>query len=188
MADVKLNPILEELSGKVGDLVFRRYGDRTILARTPDTTGLEPSEAQKAQQERFRQATLYGKVAMADPEARALYEAKARDEGVPIFSVTVADFFHAPSVDEIDVSGYAGAVGDTIAIRASDDFEVTGVDVTVTDSDGNDIESGAAEYDDQGRWIYTATTDVEAGTTVRIGVMAVDRPGGIGADEAETVV
>ena len=35
MAKVKLNPILEQISGKVGDLVFRCYGDKTVITQKP---------------------------------------------------------------------------------------------------------------------------------------------------------
>jgi hypothetical protein len=60
--------------------------------------------------------------------------------------------FNAPSVDEVDVSGYKGAVGDPIVIRAHDDFDpsavlragVMGVAVALTQADGGAIESGAA--------------------------------------------
>ena len=44
----------------------------------------------------------------------------------------------------MDVSRYAGQVGDPIVIRASDDFEVKDVGVALTRGDGRAIESGAA--------------------------------------------
>ncbi|MBC8333346.1 MAG: hypothetical protein H8E28_15300 [Anaerolineae bacterium] len=183
MAKVKLNPILEQVRGKVGDLVFKRYGEGVIISQKPDMTGREPSAAQLAAQERFKQAALYGKMVMADPETKALYDERAK----PVFSLTVADFFNAPSVDEVDLSGYSGAAGDEIVIMAHDDFDVTGVQVALTDGDGNAIESGAAVETpaDSGRWVYTATAEVETGTTVRIAVTAEDRPGGTGTAEEE---
>lgn len=187
MASVKLNPILDQLRGKVGDLVFKQYGDETIISRAPDFSGYEPSEAQKAHRERFRQATLYGRMVMADEEARAAYEAAADARGKPIFSLTVADFFNAPSIDEVDVSGYTGAADDPIVIRASDDFEVARIAVTLSDADGAVIESGEAVMDDAA-WRYEAQTDVAAGTTVRISVRAFDRPGGVGVDESDVQV
>ena len=187
MAKVKLNPILEQLSGKVGDLVFKRYGDKTVIAQAPDTENRAWSEAQAAHRERFRQAALYGKMVMADPETKALYEQAAEAKGKPVFSLTVADFFKAPSVDEIDLSAYTGAAGDEIVITASDDFDVASVGVALTDGEGNAIENGAAVETppDSGRWLYTATADVETGTTVRISVTAEDRPGGVGSSEGE---
>lgn len=190
MAKVKLNPILEQIQGQVGDLVFKRYGDQTVLSAKPDLSGVEPTPAQLAQQARFREAALYGKMVFADPETKALYEEGAKAKGKPVFSLTVADFFNAPSVDEIDLAGYSGAAGDEISIMASDDFTVMAVQVTVSDSEGDPIESGAASESpaNSGRWVYTATTAVATGTTVRIAVTAQDRPGGLGTGEKEKVV
>lgn len=107
-----------------------------------------------------------------------------------VFSLTVADFFHAPSVDVVDLSTYTGAVGDEIVIMAQDDFDVLSVQVALTDGDGNAIEDGAAAETpaDSGRWVYTATADVETGTTVRIAVTASDRPGSVGEAEGEKAV
>jgi len=187
MAKVKLNPILEQIRGSVGDLVFKRYGDEVVISQKPDMSNRELSQAQLAAQDRFRQAAMYGKVVMADPETKALYEETAGAKGKPVFSLTVADFFNAPSVDEVDLSAYAGAVGDEIAIMASDDFDVLSVEVALSDDAGSPIESGpAVEMSaDSGRWVYTVTADVETGTTVRIAVTAEDRPGGTGVTEGE---
>lgn len=177
MAKVKLNAVVEQIRGQVGDLVFKRHGDEVVVARKPDTEGREWTEAQEAHRDRFRQAALYGKMVMADEAAKALYEKAAK--GKPAFSLMVADFFNLPCVDEVDLSGYAGQAGDVIVIRAHDDFDVTGVALALTDGAGNAIESGAATETppDSGRWTYAATTAVPTGTTVRIEVSASDRPG-----------
>ncbi len=182
MAKVKVNPIIEQVRGKVGDLVFKRYGDDVVLSRMPDTEGQVATAAQVAARNRFRQAALYGKLVMADMTTKALYEAEAKASGQPVFSLTVADFFNAPTVDEVDVSAYTGQVGDPIWIMAHDDFEVTAVNVTVTQADGTPIEQGAATESPahSGRWQYQATAAVAAGTAVRIEVTATDRPGHTG--------
>ena len=186
MAKAKLNPVLEQMRGKVGDLVFREFEGETVLSRTPDRSGVATTEAQLAAQERFRQAALYGKMVVADPTTKAIYEEAAKAKGQPVFSLMVADFFNAPSVDEIDLSGYAGQVGDVIVIRAHDDFEVTAVNVALTREDGSAIESGAATETPakSGQWLYTATAAVPTGTAVRIVVTAKDRPGHAGVKEA----
>ena len=179
MAKVKLNPLLEQIRGQVGDLVFRRYGDEVVISRKPDMSDVELSEAQLAQRERFNQAALYGRIVLADPETKALYEDAAKEKGHPIFSLMVADFLRAPSVDEIDISGYTGAVGDEIYIYASDDFDVQAVEVALSDAAGNPIEGGPATESppDTGRWLYAASQSVDPGTTVRFLVTATDRPG-----------
>jgi len=190
MAKVKLNPVLEKIQGHVGDLVFKRFGDEVVVSRKPDPSGMEPSQAQLAIRERFREAALYGKMAMADPATKALYEASAQDRRKPVFSLTVADFFNAPTVDEVDLSRYNGAVGDEIVIRASDDFEVASVSVNVSSADGTPIENGLAVETPvkSGRWVYTATAAVASGSTAWVTVTASDRPGGLGVVTAEKAV
>ena len=151
---------------------------------------MEPTAGQLAARERFRQAALYGRIALADPETKALYESAARAKGVPVFSMIVGDFFHAPSIDQVDIGGYGGRAGDTIVILARDDFQVTGVSVAVVDGEGNVIESGAAVEDPprSGRYVYTATAAVPAGTAVSVRVKATDRPGGEATAEASSTV
>lgn len=185
MARVKTNPIIEQVRGAVGDLVFKKYGDDVIVSRKPDLTGQEPTEAQLAHREHFRQATLYGKMVKADPAVQAIYEQAAKDQGKPAFSLMVADFFNAPSVDLVDVEKYAGRVGDEIVIHAHDDFQVTQVAVAITKADGQAVENGAAVETpaNSGRWVYKATAAVPTGTTVKIAVTAKDRPGHTGAKE-----
>ena len=104
---------------------------------------------------------------------------KVRKTIKPAFCLTVADFFNAPSVDEVDLSGYSGQPGDLIVIRASDDFEVADVGVVLSQADGSPIEKGAAVETPahSSRWVYTASVEVETGTTVQVMVTAMDRPG-----------
>jgi hypothetical protein len=47
-------------------------------------------------------------------------------------------------VDEIDLSVCTGKAGGPIRIRASDDVEVKGVEVSITDSNGTVLERGPA--------------------------------------------
>ncbi len=185
MARVKTNPIIEQVRGAVGDLVFKRYGDDVVVARKADPSEKEPTEAQTAHREQFRQATLYGKMVQADPATKAIYEEAAKAQGKPAFSLMVADFFRAPSVDEVDVNGYSGKVGDEIVIQAHDDFEVSNVTVAITNASGQAIENGAATEtpSKSGRWVYKAPAAVPTGTMMRIDVTAMDRPGHTGTKQ-----
>jgi hypothetical protein len=163
-------------------LVFKRHQGETVLARKPDLDGVEPTQAQLAARENFRQATLYGKMVMADPDAKAIYEQAAKERGQPVFSVLVADYYNAPSVNYVDLGGYSGKVGDKVTILAHDDFAVVGVTVALANGNGQSIETGAATESapGSGRWMYTATQAVPTGTTVRVTVTATDRPGHTG--------
>jgi hypothetical protein len=190
MAKVKLNPIVKKIRGQVGDLIFRRYGDGVILAQKPEWTETPPSDAQQVIRDRFRQAALYGKLMMADPETKMLYEKAAKIKGQPVFSLAVADFFNAPAVDEVDLSAYGGKAGDSILVAASDDFKVLAVEVILTDAEGQLLEGGAAVETpaESGLWLYTATTTIPTGTTVRIAVNASDRPGTKATAEKEKAI
>lgn len=123
---------------------------------------------------------------MADPAKKAAYEQASRDSSKPLFSLTIADFFNAPVVDEVDLSAYGGAAGDTIVVLAHDDIEVTRMSVSVN-NDNAQIESGQAVETPakSGRWVYTATAAVPQGTNVRIAVTVSDQPGGSGEAAAE---
>ena len=174
-----LNPMFEQASGQLGDLVFREVRGKTVASRKATVTG-EPTVEQVAHRERFKQAAAYGKSALADATVRALYEAAAKEKDMPVFALTIADFFNAPTIDNVDVLAYNGQVGDLIRIMARDDFGVVSVHVTITTDQGVAIESGNAVESSagSGQWVYTATTAVTSGTDVIINAVATDRPGG----------
>ena len=153
MTRVKLNPMFEELHGKFGEIVYRKSYGKQRMSRNPNMTGVVPSAEQVAQRERFRQAAVYARLAFADEVARLLYESVAKQREKPILAVMIADFLHAPSIDDLDVSAYEGRIGSPIYILATDDFAVQTVQVKIMDTNGQTLESGLAS--------------IEAGGTVR---------------------
>ncbi|MBN1303324.1 MAG: hypothetical protein JXA13_02735 [Anaerolineales bacterium] len=180
MANVKLNPVFLQMRGNIGDLVFKRYRGRVIVARKPDLSNIEPSPAQLAQRELFRQAALYGKLALADSQLHSLYEQAAAEKGLPVFALTVADYFHAPEIDEIDLQAYNGNVGEEIVVYAHDNVAVNQVQVSLRDENDQLMENGLAteEPAGSGRWVYSALTQAPYRATVRVVVTASDLPGG----------
>lgn len=179
MASVSLNPVLETLSGKIGDLVFRRFQDETVVSRSPRTTDRPPTAGQAAQRESFRRAVLYGRAVMADAGTKAVYEAAAKATGRQIFATMVSDYLNAPAVEQVDLSAYTGQAGETLRIRASDDFTVAAIAVRILDTAGQALESGAAVKAGDGSpdWEYRTTATLTPGQAVSIEVTATDRPG-----------
>ena len=120
---------------------------------------------------------MYGKAKIKEPTEKAEYAEKA--EGlVTAFNVAVADFMHAPHIDEIDLTGYTGQAGDTIRVRATDDFKVTQVRVTITNADGTLVEEGdAVQQENTIDWVYSATAVNESTEGDKIVVSATDKPG-----------
>ena len=173
-----LNKAFTKASGELDGLIYRTVRGKVVAARKPDMSNVVYTESQIAHRKRFKQATVYGKSVMANEEVRPLYEAAAKEKNIPVFAITIADFFNAPEIHNVDVTNYHGSAGDKISILASDDFGVASVHVTLKDGMGNPIESGEAieSVQGSGQWIYTVTTT--SGSTVTAQVVAMDRPGG----------
>ena len=64
-----------------------------ILTKHRDISNGEPSEAQIAQLEQFKQAAKYARAAMAQPKVRAAYEEIAAKEHQGPFGLAFADYF-----------------------------------------------------------------------------------------------
>ena len=94
MAKVRLHALIEEINGTLYDVVFKRApnGDQ-IVTRRPDMSNVEWSDAQRAHRERFRQAVVYAKAALAEPKLRARYERRAKRQKKRAWDVAMADYF-----------------------------------------------------------------------------------------------
>jgi hypothetical protein len=187
MAKSNNNVITFGLSGKLGDLVvFRQRAGQTIVSKVPERSK-NVSLTQKEQRKRFQQATIYAKTAIDNPLIGELYDATARKKkGITAYNVAVADFYHAPDIDTIDLSVYTGAAGDEIRIIVSDDFAVKSVRVKISKADGTTVEDGQASHGPGNLWTYIATVDNDLPDGDRIAVFASDFPGNI-TEEEETL-
>ena len=93
MAKIKLNPMFVGISGTMGDVVFKKSrSGEVIVTKRPDMSGVEPSEAQKAQRERLKFAAAYARAAVANPDVRAVYEEMAARERKSVFAAARDDY------------------------------------------------------------------------------------------------
>ncbi len=185
MAIVKNNIITQGTSGMLGDqLVFRRSGNRTIMAKPPAENNSN-TVAQQAVRTTFQEAVIYAKAQLEDPATRAPYDAAAASRpNVSAFNVAVADYYKAPDIQAVDVGNYTGQLGDTIGITVTDDFQVHQVLVSIENTDGTVVESGLAVQQNSAQWLYTATTNNLETVGDRIVVQAQDGPGNITQQQA----
>lgn len=162
------------VSGMLGDDVTVRkvHGKYRISNPTKKRTNPEGRE-------RFREAAQYARHQVSIPESNALYAAGVTENKPTALRVAMSDYLSAPKVKSIDTSGYRGKVGDTINVKAVDDFMVTRVNVVIKDASGAVIEEGEAGPDSMlvNQWRYNATkaNSKLAGTTIQ--ATAHDRPG-----------
>ncbi len=180
MAKITLNSALQGIRGRIDNWVYRKFGDRMIVARRPEFRG-PPSAGQLAVRERFKLAAAYARAALADPVSQTLYQTAAQSKGVPLFAFAMGDFLNAPEVQSIDATGYRGRPGDLIKVSATDDFEVVTVDVVIRNAASVVLEQGPATLIG-GQWTYTATTVAAAGETVMIEATAKDHPSHSGSN------
>lgn len=177
MAKVADNIVTTGLSGKLGNqLVFRNRDGKTYVSKAPKKSD-KTTEAQLEHRLKFQEAVLYAKNAIKDETTKELYDSSKKD-GKSVYNIAVADFLNAPQINEIDVTNYNGQIGSYIQVRATDDFDVVAVTVTIQNADGSLVESGNAMLQPGSSWWrYTATAANESLASDKITVRATDIPG-----------
>lgn len=185
MAIVKNNILIQGLSGTIGHIImFRQVAGRTIVTSARGANVNPPTPNQLARRQLFRDATLYAKACRQHPDLLAAYAAAGAARHLSATNMAISDFMEGPKVTEIDVQDYGGKPGDYIKVRATDNFCVTAVRVTILTTEGTEVENGEAmQQPDLTEWIYTTIGVISnlVGTTIR--VHAYDLPGNIASRE-----
>lgn len=70
MAISKDNIITATLSGKVGNIIFKNYGNKTVISKYPNMSKVIKTEKQLENQYQFKAAQAYAKSILADPEKK----------------------------------------------------------------------------------------------------------------------
>lgn len=174
-----------EIGGVLGEKVtLQKVNNRVVVTNRPQRVIKPATEKQEAVQQRFLEAVQYSKQQMENVDSRELYEAAVPEKGKSARQLAMIDYLTIPKVREIDTSTYQGNVGDMILIRATDDFMVVSVNVTVKDKSGKVIETGEAEPEGKiNKWKYAATVSNPSLKGTSIQVIAYDHPGNRGIRE-----
>jgi hypothetical protein len=178
MAQNQENLLLRGTSGTIADMItYRQRAGKTIISKKRGKSSVPATDTQLGIQEQFRKAVAWAKGAIKDPVVKAMYRAKAA-LGQSAFNMATADAYNPPKVDGIRTDGYHGAVGDTITVKATDDFAITGLRVSIVDAAGDPVESGDAVLQiNETDWLYTATKANAALAGSKITAVATDGPG-----------
>lgn len=77
MAIVKNSILLKGLSGAIGkDIVLKTYGNKTVISKSPDMSGIKPSKKQKAKRNRFAEAVAYAQKINNSASLKEVYRKK----------------------------------------------------------------------------------------------------------------
>lgn len=91
MAISKNNVVTDSLSGKVGNVIFKNYGDKTVISKIPDMSHVKKSAKQLENQELFSNAHYYAKGIIADP-AKKLAFMKTIPKGKMVYHAAVSKY------------------------------------------------------------------------------------------------
>ena len=115
MAKVKKNPVIQGISGKIGNLVFKQLPDgSTIVTAKQVLHNKKWSEGQVAHQARMREAAAYGREAQHHP----VYVALAENSTLTGYNWAFGDRMKPPVIHKIE-----RAEG-LVRVRASDNVGV----------------------------------------------------------------
>ena len=92
MASTNQNILAKGLKGQIGkQLVFKQYGEKTVVTRYPDMSKVVPSELQKKQRSGFAEAVTYAQSINNDPVLKAKYAKKVK-KGKTVFQYAIQEF------------------------------------------------------------------------------------------------
>jgi hypothetical protein len=179
MAKVVINSALREISGRVGEVEFRRFNGRVVLQKLQQRR--QPwSRRQHGQRGHFKSCTDFATRVRADPGLRVVYGAAGgarRKRPLNYWQTAVRDAANAPTITSCNVAELDGAEGPFLRVLASDDFEVVRVHFAVRDGAGAILSCGDGKLD-RGDWYFPLpplTRDAKRAASVV--VTAFDRPG-----------
>lgn len=96
MAKNTNNLLLHQLSGHLGkQIVIKRYGKKTILAKYPDMSKVKPSAKQKEKRKNFAKAVAYARSINNDPVKCAAYKKKLK-KGQTVFHYAISEYLKKP--------------------------------------------------------------------------------------------
>jgi hypothetical protein len=176
MSKVVFNRLINSLSGRIGDFIFYQ-ADGQNLSRTVPSVSARRTDKQKANSDRFLAAQKYAAAALSDALLKAAYKAACRGHQNPR-NLALRDAMRPPVVESINLDGFTGKAGQLVRVKATDDFRVMEVKVTVRGAGGELIEEGVAELSSEdGEWRYTTRAEVPSGQSVSVIAVARDNPG-----------
>ena len=149
MAFVNTNPLVNGLSGMLGNtLVFKNYYGKTIVASRPRLPKKQ-SESQKANRSKFRDASLWARSELRNPARKTYYQQKAKQLKLPnAYTAAITDYMRNPTVTKVTT------LNKTMYTVQKNDFALK--QVTAQRVDGTPVTVMANTHD---FWVFEAPLD-----------------------------
>jgi hypothetical protein len=156
--------------------VYKTQSGKNLIARKP-AMDVNSSSPMRSMQEEVRQAVTYAEFAWEQP----IYQSGAVGTSNSAYNLAVADALGKPQVLNIDIHGWTRKAGQTLLIKARDNFLVLSVRLVIREGQ-TILEEGEAEQSelDGLNWRYTLQTPVERKPGLTLEAYAYDLPGNVG--------
>ena len=160
---------------------YKTRSGKNLVARKP---GMDENHGgkKKSMQEEVRQAVTYAEFACDQP----IYQCKAVGTSNSAYHLAVLDALSSPQVLDIDIHGWTRKIGQTILIKAIDNFLVLSVHLVIRRGE-TILEEGDAEQSELDGlfWRYIVKTTIERKPGLSLDAYAYDLPGNVGKYSAE---
>lgn len=157
-------------SGLLGNVVFRRVGNKVFICKRPTPSDKPPTAEQLECREHFRKAQRYAADAIRTPHLKAYYETGKGSA----YHAALRDARKAPEIKDI-------RPGPVIRIKARDNFRVQAVWVVILQPSGALWEEGHAVNTNTFEWEYKVKKTPP--TDMILHVSATDLPGNVTRQE-----
>ena len=180
MAKYIRNAITSSISGAFGrEFVFRQVNGKTILTPLPQRKAAW-SEKQIARRQKFSNASLYAKAAVANPGMKEEYTAIAKIKnfrgGAMVAAMT--DFLTSTQLSVAYAHQFDQNIGFPVTIVLKDNFKGKEMTVSISNKDGTITESGKASFTfGDTAWSYVTTMPYESIEGLKVVVTVKDRVG-----------
>jgi hypothetical protein len=156
--------------------IYRTRSGKNLIARKP-AMDLNQNAQKKSMQEEVRRAVTYAEFACEEP----IYQCKAVGTPNSAYNLAVADALGKPQILDIDLHGWSRKPGQTLLVKARDNFLVLSVHLVIRKGE-TIIEEGDAEQSELDGlvWRYVLQTAVERKPGLTLEAYAYDLPGNVG--------
>ncbi len=168
MAIVTGNPVLSGFSGTLGgNLVFRQYGDKTIVSvkREPRRTRRNrPSILQQMGHDKFREASKYARQLFRDPNVHNHYKKLAKKQGKhSAYNLVISEYMRRVKISTED--GPYSVKKSPKRVKLTIDkggYAVKEVTVSIT-RNGQTVNEGTANRISGNNWVYSMRPNLTHG-------------------------
>lgn len=98
MASSNNSLLLRKMRGQIGkQIVVKQYGNKTVITKYPDMSGVKPSKLQKVKRKEFACAVAYARAIINNPAKKAAYAMKIK-KGQTVYHFAIKEYYRKKAV------------------------------------------------------------------------------------------